>query len=145
MSAFIVSDSHLDYLCAALVAYQVSVPWDDGTFRRSHDPRDDADLQAMRDALEAENVTSVNYRYRISPGESVAHRRAVRHVNRPIDPVQVMKACQCLEYQSCEHPGWPDSFAKRVLEFLNSAAINRLPGYDKADWAIGGIDGCKAA
>ena len=143
MSAYIVPDSHLDYLCAALVAYQVSVPWGGGTFRRCHDPRDDADLQAMRDALELENVASVNYRYKTS--ENAPTYRPVRRLNRPIDPIQVIKGCQCLEYQSCEHPEWPASFAKRILRHLNSAAVGRLPGYEKAEWTIGGLTGRRAA
>jgi hypothetical protein len=28
------------------------------------------------------------------------------------DPVQVLKSCDCYEYQSCEHDGWEDSEAR---------------------------------
>jgi hypothetical protein len=51
-----------------------------------------------------------------------------------IDPVQVIKACDCYEYQSCEHDGWADSEACRFITSLRKGAAHALPGYDGADW-----------
>lgn len=52
------------------------------------------------------------------------------------EPVQVLKALACYEYQSCEHPGWKRSEARRFCEALRHKMINALPGYDAADWEI---------
>ena len=52
----------------------------------------------------------------------------------PFSAVQVIKACNCLDYQSCEHDGWEASEAKSFLDSLISAACHRLPGYDAAEW-----------
>lgn len=38
-----------------------------------------------------------------------------------------------------EHPGWNESFAKRILEVIESQAVYRLPGYDKAPWTYDAV------
>jgi len=48
--------------------------------------------------------------------------------------VQVLKSIDCLDYQSCEHPGWAASEAKAFIDRLQSAAIHALPGYEAAIW-----------
>jgi hypothetical protein len=48
--------------------------------------------------------------------------------------VQVLKAIQSYAYQSCEHPEWDGSLAKRFCDWLESAIIGDLPGYDDAEW-----------
>lgn len=57
--------------------------------------------------------------------------------NRPT-AVEVLKLISCYEYQSCEHPGWNSSEAKRFCDALRDWAINDLPGYDEADWEYRG-------
>lgn len=51
-------------------------------------------------------------------------------------PVEILKAISCLEYQSCEHPGWDESEAKAFCDALREQMINALPGYDDAAWGI---------
>jgi hypothetical protein len=48
----------------------------------------------------------------------------------------VIKAADCLDYQSCEHPEWDKSEAKQLLDAIRAAAISKLPGYEEAEWAI---------
>ena len=50
--------------------------------------------------------------------------------------VQAIKAIQCYEYQSCEHPGWRTSEAKEFCSALMSRLIVDLPGYEDAAWDI---------
>jgi len=53
------------------------------------------------------------------------------------DPLVVLKAIACLEYQSCEHPGWLDSEARVFCQALRRVAITALPGYSAAQgWLI---------
>lgn len=51
-------------------------------------------------------------------------------------PVQILKACHCLEYQSCEHPNWEHSDAHTFLVHVSQAMERKLPGYEKAEWEI---------
>jgi hypothetical protein len=51
-------------------------------------------------------------------------------------PVEILKACQCLDFQCCEHEEWHESPAKRMLDAIMGAVIEALPGYDSAPWAI---------
>ena len=53
-----------------------------------------------------------------------------------ITPVGAIKAAQCYEYQSCEHPEWSTSEAKALTERLINEAISNLPGYESAPWGI---------
>lgn len=89
--------------------------------------------QEVVDLLHAENVKSVNYRYGSpDPGEGAIYDTLAPNLS----PVEVIKACQCLDYQSCEHPGWEGSWAKERLGGILQAAIAKLPGYTKAQWHI---------
>ena len=83
--------------------------------------------------LRIENEKSVGFRY----SEVIEHcPLAPFRFVRGIEAVQVLKAIQCYRYQSCEHPGWENSDARRWIDRLESDAIANLPGYDDADWEI---------
>ena len=89
--------------------------------------------------LVTENYQSVHYGHQapagivqpVHDGEYVFSR-----VNGKVDPVQVLKAIDCLEYQSCDHPGWKDSEARKFLEALRAKATSQLPGYHEAQWVV---------
>ena len=51
-----------------------------------------------------------------------------------VEPVEVLKACDCYEYQSCEHPGWATSEAHAYIEALRRHAWQSLVGYEDAEW-----------
>ncbi len=91
-----------------------------------------------------ENLRSVRYRYDTAsdnlPGPAepywtepyeYAPLRAER-----VSTVQALKALDCYEYQSCEHPGWRTSEAFQFCEALRQKLIRALPGYDEAAWKI---------
>lgn len=78
-----------------------------------------------------ENYRSVNHRY----GESeITPEYRWQPVRR--DPVSVLKAIACYEYQSCEHEGWRSSEARQFCDELRHRMIQFLPGYDEAEWSI---------
>jgi len=129
VSAFILSHDHIAYLVNAAVTYRVG--YSTGTDRQQV-TRDTA--AAVGAALFAENVASVTYRYDFAL--TVDPYVATNASPPATDPVQVLKAVQCYEYQTCEHPGWLDSAARLFCEHLTSAAIGRLPGYEDAAWEI---------
>ena len=162
MSAFIVSDNHLAYLVHAGLAYgrqsplrwqapdteeppgesdyAPGNPWGEtsvDTMRRKARELTQETADSTMLLLYAANVASVNYRYDNRDGESVDHiphyrDNDIRHIN----PVQVLKALACYEYQSCETPEWDASEAHAFCEALRHRMIQVLPGYEEATWGI---------
>lgn len=54
-----------------------------------------------------------------------------------LSPVDVLKACQSYEYQSCEIDDWDQSEAYALVERIKDAAIHALPGFDASPaWSI---------
>jgi hypothetical protein len=119
MSAFIVSTDHID----AIVTYATTK----GISRRT--PTE------LGQILLAENARSVASRY----NEAVSNEPAAylyRIFIKPLSAVAILKAVDCLEYQSCEHDGWADSVAKSILDSIRVEAIKKLPGYADAQWEV---------
>ena len=159
MSAFIVSDTHIDALITAgLILPRPHGPmrwlWPEITVRevadatragtafpqhsvqlvegRSHELYQDnaTDVGAM---LAAANRDSVNFRYAEDEIEAAYRFRPL--AGTP-DPLVVLKAIACYEYQSCEHPEWRASQARQFCDALKEVCIHRLAGYDEAPWTI---------
>lgn len=140
MSAWIVSKRHIDYMLSAGLARDplrwcvpVGVPVPEGGAVEWRElTRETAGRVGVM--LWAENFKSVGHRY----GESATETKLYEFERfaGPVEPVQVLKAVACFEYQSCEHDEWERSEAHAFCEALRHAAINRLPGYEAAEWGI---------
>ena len=116
MSAWIVSKEHIDYVVSAAVANKlIAVSEADDTGRM----------------LWRENLYSVGYRY---PGDKGNGDRPGPNDFRDSDVElyvwektdvltgnALRKTIGCLEYQSCEHPGWTASEAAKLLARLKPA------------------------
>lgn len=147
MSAFIVEKSTVD----AIVTYAV------GSIRRVHtcramSPNEEAiggcvyteryTPQQIGQILWDENRISVDYRYREknAPTPYVYSPTVNGWVEpnkmRALLPIDVIKLCHCLEYQSCEHAEWDSSWAKDFLDRVVSRALRELPGYEDAPWGL---------
>ncbi len=140
MSAFQLPAEHL----GAIVRWTLLESHGYGATWRGHtaNPNDAAD---MLECLAAECFTSVRSRYPNGPlpGPCDASDGPVSCPDtlsryKRLTPVEVLKACSCYEYQSCEHDGWERSEAFRLIEAIRHAAIAALPGYEDADWEITG-------
>lgn len=103
-----------------------------------------ADLIA--NILYQENIRSVLYRYKhcdlqSAPGPidkpEVISVDDWRRSELKRTPVEILAACEGLEYQSCETEDYEDSIAYKILTAIRLAAITQLPGYDEAEWSIG--------
>lgn len=102
---------------------------------------EDEERAAVASMLWAENERSVDARYPSSarkPGEASVYAVAPEQAGRfrwpSFDPVAVLKACSCFEYQCCETDDWETTQAARFVRGLVALAIARLPGYDAAKW-----------
>lgn len=151
MSAFIVQKAHIDALLSTAMAwdrygplvwliespgsdssgYQEGEPWGPGTMQwyetnKRELSRDTAGrVGAM---LLAENQRSVNHRYAEDDIEIPYEFKETW----ALKPIEVLKALDCFEYQSCEHQEWHASEAKTFCEALRRRAIHMMVDYDDA-------------
>lgn len=90
--------------------------------------------------LAVENAASVLYRYPdhdnsdYVPAWTTDGTYTYVELGPMPTPVEGLKILSCFEYQSCEHPGWKDSEARRFCDALRMELIARLPGYSEAPW-----------
>lgn len=113
-------------------------PWEDEVERRRRElTRETASLVGAM--LWAENRRSVDHRYDETELEDCYDFEEYHGASRPhgsIDPVHVLSALRCYEYQSCEHPEWEASEAHAFCEALRQLAIRSLHGYSSGPWEI---------
>lgn len=149
MSAFICNDDHFKAL-AIFAATRTAGGWTvDPRYVKglTHPQAAERGLENFCDfelatlyanVLRAENIRSVEHRYRYEEGErlvriKVSDREMYLPALKP-GPVAVLKMCDCLDYQSCETDDWEATVAYRLLAGIRSAAIRALPGYNAAPW-----------
>ena len=130
MSAFIVTDTHINAIVTwasySQIKFTYGSPGWDATYEAHRDE------QATTELLYAANVLSVSYRYKLDdPVGDITYKPTGL-----FRPIEIIKLCNSLDYQSCEHPGWGDSLAKRLLDEIRRVAITKLPGYEEAPWSI---------
>ena len=129
MSAFVVSDSHINAIVRWSCEHNITI-WHGNPSNKFSVAGNE---QQTAELLFAENVKSVNYRYK----ESSDTTGIIYDLFAPtLLPIEVIKACDCLEYQSCEHPEWDESLACKLLKEIQRTAITGLAGYGKARWEI---------
>lgn len=152
MSAYIVTKEHIQYLIAAMQSRRICQSYGfsywNGQDRIAVRAGDYAQCAAIGTLLWQENVKSVNARYQDQSDAgryTLSASEASHTIWQEIDPVQVIKACHCLEYQSCEHDGWETSDAKRILDTLIKCACHALSGYDQAEWGAPETTAAKTA
>lgn len=136
MSAYVVGQNHIDALVTFAVARSVSY-W--CPLSKTRVTISASNAEVVGQMLLDENVVSVCHRYgdAITPQEkNAAAAYRFRWWHEPLGVVQVLKAINCLSYQSCEHPGWEGSLPQRILREIKESAIRSLPGYEAADWEM---------
>ena len=134
MSAYVVDRNHIRFLVAAALTggtREALSWWSEAEAARRN--LGDVDEHELGRILWAENVKSVNCRYgEETPAPAYHHPAAVGWLE--FDPAQVLKSCDCYEYQACEHEAWPDSEARAIIDALRRKFVRQLQGYDAAEW-----------
>lgn len=160
MSAFVVHPEHLRFLVSAAARYDIRTIYPKRGTSLTVNANEWAgpmpgplDLGALRPSrgnwllalLHAENVRSVRYRYPDAPESELPGMHDESGALLPpgdfwpvhnIDPVLVLKACDCYDYQACETPDYDETPAAALVRAIRRAAIAELPGYDAAPWEI---------
>ncbi len=134
MSAYLVPDYHINALVSWAAGRHgsnaVSYYW--GGRRREVR----GDEKRIASVLFAENVRSVNARYRES---DPAHGFVFKRVVNVLNPIDVIKGCHGYGYQACEAEGYEQSEAFAIVAAIAQSAIRALPGYEESNaWCISG-------
>lgn len=147
MSAYIVPKPHIFELALFAAGRENPSGMPGGAHARVHRSAfDETELlsdaeraQLFAEWLWSENHESYAYRYPSELAPELEPIRIPRSYRAEVsDPVAILKMCAGFEYQACEHPGWPDSNACRLLNLIRSAAARELPGYEDAPWCYDG-------
>lgn len=135
MSAFIVSNTHINALLSYAIDKQVTY-WNEKAGERTRITRHNA--EEVGRILMDENVRSVCARYRDAGNDekSAGADYSFQYFSTPLTAAEVIKACQCLEYQSCETDDYDASLAWRITQDIKNHACHHVPGYDAAPWEI---------
>jgi len=154
MSAYIVDNNHIAYLLRAATSPAITLSARMTWAWRTADSGDllhaeiwagapEQRFRAVGNMLLQANVDSVSTRYAACKHTELPGAKGqtlfcdfgtpIPHFNR-IKAVEVLKSCDCYEYQSCEHSGWRNSQANAFVTCLRSCAIDKLAGYEEAPW-----------
>jgi len=147
MSAFLCDAYHIGRM-AAYVAQDRDSQGYNGHHLEESDTDEHGPLIAQHLAIA--NLASVRRRYPDCedqlPGEVMNEddthyllrcRQASRHRSHHMPAVDMLKACDCWEYQSCEIEGWEGSKGAFWCNAIRKTAIRKLPGYSDADgWTL---------
>lgn len=139
MSAFILNYNHINAMLNFAVSKHMRFHWDIGGQTAMYCTDNPDDCQTLGAILVRENVRSILARYQSDkPEDYIDHQCGYRYgyKDNAYSPVQIVKACDCYDYQSCETPDYDTTFAARISEWIRGEAISALPGYDSAQWEI---------
>ena len=146
MSAYIVDRNHIVYLVTAgMKLRQYNLHWRHNNKSHCLTGSDITAAARIANILWLENINSIFARYPSCkddpsgmPGPTkenyIVSEKELPARILTIDAVQLLKSCDCYEYQACEHDGWEKSEAKAFIDALRSAYIHKLPGYSDAEW-----------
>jgi len=120
MSAYTLSNKHISGMLRAAIYIQYQ--GDSAAYRfngENHNMR--GEYQKIGQKLLDENYRSVNYRY----SEEVATPE-FKFTIVEVTPAQIIRACNCYNYQTCETPDWEQTEAHAIYDALRERAISAL-------------------
>lgn len=138
MSAFLCNSEHIALL-AAYAANNGAVLYDHGQQMALINARYLAGVFAEA------NLDSLAARYEDMPRDESDRQfiveckdKAEHYYFQPprLEPVEIIKHAQCLDYQCCEVSDWEGSTLCRQIQAVINAAIRRLAGYESAEWGF---------
>jgi hypothetical protein len=148
MSAFLISDSHIDVMLTYAAQHRLTLP-DPRCPSSSIDVSQTRNATLIGQTLLRENLRSLACRYGAAHGftpephndESYAERYQFKPDDRLASlgsdiSVAIMKLTHCFDYQACETNNYASTPAAAITLALREAAAYQLPGYDKAPWSI---------
>ncbi len=131
MSAFILSNKHINVLVNAVINIANQ---NDGHIQILNDDKIKLfTLDEAGQALIDQNYRSYNTRYNIDNLEQTPIYKFYYEA-KAYKGVQILKACSCYDYQSCETNDYYETDAHKIIDDIRHLTISNLPGYDDAEW-----------
>ena len=146
MSAYILEKAHIDYMlgylthrnnCQGTIFYVPNKEAEDGWDRFEAILGESQDTSKLGQILVDQNYRSVNARYnenQVPP--PYTYTRQVGQGPDDFEPLQVLKACDCYDYQACKTDDYHTTQAAWIVDIIRKAAIRDLPDYHDAEWHI---------
>ncbi len=137
MSAFIVDKKHIDAMCKFAQDHNMIFEMDGFKFHSA------IDLNHIGQILVNQNHASVNFRY--SEFEAPYVYQFSPEIKTKLSTMQIVKACHCYRYQSCETKDFKETVAFKICEKIRETALSHYiaeceyantPQYDAASWEI---------
>lgn len=131
MSAFMVSSDHIDGI--------LSYARQRDAYLYPHGRAKEADLTLVGRILLNENARSVNTRYGSDSGVELDDILGYefKPFKRSVTELEVLKACDCFDYQACETSDYDASPAADLIRRIRAKAICELAGYNQANgWEL---------
>jgi hypothetical protein len=131
MSIFTISDKHINALVRAAMEF-TGGSFLDFTIYICDEPIHYDDPNKMGQVLIDLNRYLVNWKYR-------ENNKPVRYKYQQcklLSPVQILKACDCYDYQNCNVGVYESTEAGKIIDEIRRFYISVLPGYDEAKWHI---------
>jgi len=126
MSAWMFSEKQINYLVTYAAKYDVGYYNYEESFRYSAEK----DPQHFVNVLTKANCDSLIARY----GKREGYVTYKYHPTKILEPLQILKNCNCFDYQACEVTEYEKTLAALVINNIRAAAIRNLPGYEEASW-----------
>lgn len=133
MSAFICTPKHINTIVSYAAQKDVALYLTNASGQR-YRVRAERDPELIAECLIKANYDSVNFRYSESQEVPVGEYFPV--ATAFVSAIQIVKLCDCLNYQCCEVDDWEETDAAKIIRTIRNDAIGRIPGYDEAEWAI---------
>jgi len=128
MSAFMVSDLHLNAIVTYASNQDISI-YLSGCERVQVKGNE----QAIIEILATANAESLHVRY---GDDDLASAVKYEPTHKYQSPMQIIKLCQCFDYQACEVADYEKTPAAIVTRAIIEAATMKLPGYDDLEWSV---------
>ena len=127
MSAFHVNDTHINALLSWAIIHAPVIRTNSTRFDLSQSE----DFWHVGAILRECNNASMEARYGDEPQPYLPKRLSVSK----LQPINIVSACDCFDYQACEYKGWKESEGKRIIDQIRESAVHRIPGYEQV-WEI---------
>lgn len=83
--------------------------------------------------LHNENLASLRARY---PEHANSDPVRAEGTKREYSAAEIIKLCHYYAYQACEHSGWKNSEAKKLVEAIVWDISHNVVGWNEAEWGI---------
>jgi hypothetical protein len=130
MSAYVLGDENFDAIIAACKRCFGSNLF---VLGKTFNLDSEEECSQIGQILKDQNYASVNARYKEKTEIDPYKYKASSEL---YSPVQILKICDCYDYQACETGDYRESLACDIVDTLRLKLITLLPGYDDAKWGI---------